>query len=240
MKDGTPVGPARKVSPREAARLLAERDPVIARLVADAGLPSFPRPTETHFAALVRSVTHQQLAGAAAHAIHGRLVSALGGDVTPERLLATPAAELRAAGLSGNKVLSLQDLASKVLDGTVVLEPRGLARESDAEVVARLTTVRGIGKWSAEIFLMFQLRRLDVWPTGDLGVRKGFALGWGIPTPTPKELDVLGEPYHPYRSIVAWYCWRATQLYGRAVATAVTAQAGIRRDPRPTRRGARS
>jgi len=173
----------------------------------------------------VRSVTHQQLAGAAAQAIHGRLVHALGDEVTPERLLATPTEELRAAGLSGNKVLSLQDLATKVLDGTVVLEPRRLARESDEEVVARLTAVRGIGKWSAEMFLMFQLRRLDVWPTGDLGVRKGLGLAWGIPTPSAKELDALGEPYHPYRSIVAWYCWRATQLYAGALPTSVTAQA---------------
>jgi DNA-3-methyladenine glycosylase II len=240
MKDGTPAGPVHKVSHSGAARLLAERDPVIARLVREAGLPSFPRPTETHFAALVRSVTHQQLAGAAAQAIHGRLVLALGGEITPERLLATSTEDLRAAGLSGNKVLSLQDLAGKVLDGTVVLDPRGLARESDDEVVARLTTVRGIGKWSAEIFLMFQLRRLDVWPTGDLGVRKGFALAWGIPTPTPKALDALGEPFHPYRSIVAWYCWRATQLYAGAVATAVTAQAGTGGDPQPTKRRGRS
>jgi DNA-3-methyladenine glycosylase II len=222
---GAPDGPPRKVSPGEAAGILAGRDPVIARLVEEAGLPSFPRPTETHFAALVRSVTHQQLAGAAAQAIHGRLIHTLGDEVTPERLLATPTEDLRAAGLSGNKVLSLQDLATKVLDGTVVLDPRGLARESDEQVVARLTTVRGIGKWSAEIFLMFQLRRLDVWPTGDLGVRKGFGLAWGIPTPTPKVLEGLGEPYHPYRTIVAWYCWRAAQLYAGAVPTSVTARA---------------
>jgi DNA-3-methyladenine glycosylase II len=212
-----------KVTPTEAARILAERDPVIARLVAEAGLPSFPRPTGTHFASLVRSVTYQQLAGAAAQAIHGRLITALGGEVTPERLLATTPEVLRAAGLSGNKVLSLRDLAAKVLDGTVVLNPRGLARESDDEIVARLTTVRGIGKWSAEIFLMFQLRRLDVWPTGDLVVRKGFGLAWGIPTPKPKQLDALGEPYRPYRSVVAWYCWRAAQLYAGAAVTAVTA-----------------
>jgi DNA-3-methyladenine glycosylase II len=224
-KATAPAGPRRKVTPAEAARILAGRDPVIARLVEEAGLPSFPRPTDTHFAALVRSVTHQQLAGAAAQAIHGRLIHALGDEVTPERLLATPTEDLRAAGLSGNKVLSLQDLATKVLDGTVVLDPRGVAREGDEELVARLTAVRGIGKWSAEIFLMFQLRRLDVWPTGDLGVRKGFGLAWGIPTPTPKVLDGLGEPYHPYRSIVAWYCWRATQLYAGAVPTSVTAQA---------------
>jgi DNA-3-methyladenine glycosylase II len=148
-------------------------------------------------------------------------VAALDGEVTPERLLATPTGTLRAAGLSGNKVVSLQDLAAKVLDGTVVLEPRRMARESDEEVVARLTTVRGIGKWSAEIFLMFQLRRLDVWPTGDLGVRKGFGLAWRIPTPTPKQLDLLGEPFRPYRSVAAWYCWRSAQLYAGSVPTAV-------------------
>ena len=213
-----------RVSPRQAALLLADRDPVIARLVAEAGLPRFPKPTETHFAALVRSIVYQQLAGAAAQAIHGRLIAALGGEVAPERILATPPETLRAAGLSGAKLLSLQDLAAKVLDGTVLLNPRQLSRESDTEVVARLTTVRGIGKWSAEMFLMFQLRRLDVWPTGDLAVRKGFGLAWGIPTPTVKELDGLGEPYHPYRSIVAWYCWRAAQLYAGTAATALTAQ----------------
>jgi DNA-3-methyladenine glycosylase II len=235
MNDKPASGRTGKVSPADAARILADRDPVVARLVADAGLPTFPRPTDTHFATLVRSVTYQQLAGAAAHAIHGRVVHALGDEVTPERLLATPTEVLRAAGLSGNKVLSLQDLAAKVLDGTVVLDPRRLARESDEDVVACLTTVRGIGKWSAEIFLMFQLRRLDVWPTGDLGVRKGFALAWSIPMPTPKELDALGEPFHPYRTIVAWYCWRATQLYAGATPTAVTAQPGTGRK-KPARR----
>ncbi len=222
---GAPASPGRprKVSPRAAARILAERDPVLARLVAVAGLPRFPPPEDSHFATLVRSITYQQLAGAAARAIHGRLVLALAGDITPERVLATPAGALRAAGLSASKVASLQDLASKVLEGTVTLAPRQLARESDAEIVARLTTVRGIGKWSAEIFLMFQLRRLDVWPTGDLGVRKGYGLAWNIPTPTPKQLDLLGEPYHPYRSVVAWYCWRAAQLYAGSAATPVTA-----------------
>jgi DNA-3-methyladenine glycosylase II len=217
------AGRPRKVGYRAAAQILAERDPVIARLVEAAGLPKFPAPAETNFATLVRSVTYQQLAGAAARAIHGRLIQALGGEVTPERLLAAPTETLRAAGLSGNKTASLQDLAAKVLDGTVVLDARRLARVSDEEVVARLSTVRGIGKWSAEIFLMFQLRRMDVWPTGDLGIRKGFGLAWNIPTPTPKQLDLRGEPYRPYRSVLAWYCWRAAQLYGASAASAVTA-----------------
>jgi len=224
MNDPPPVpGHARKVSAREAARILAERDPVIARLVTEVGLPVFRRPTDTNFGMLVRSITFQQLAGAAARAIHGRLVLALGEDVTPERLLATPAEALRGAGLSARKVESLQDLSAKVLDGTVVLDARRVARESDEEIIARLSGVRGIGKWSSEMFLIFQLRRLDVWPTGDLGVRKGYGLAWAIPTPTTKQLDVLGEPYRPYRSVVAWYCWRAAQIYAGTARTAVTA-----------------
>ena len=207
--------PRRKVTPREAARLLAEQEPVISRLLAETGPPSFPTPTETHFGTLVRAITFQQLAGAAARAIHGRLIAALDGDLAPERLLALPDEALRAAGLSGAKVASLRDLSAKVLDGSVVLEPRRLARLSDAEIVERLSSVRGIGRWTAEMFLMFQLRRLDVWPTGDLGVRRGYGLAWGVATPTPKQLDALGEPYHPYRSVVAWYCWRASELYGK-------------------------
>jgi DNA-3-methyladenine glycosylase II len=175
---------SRKVSPAEAARILAEFDPVVARLVAEVGLPSFARPTETHFTALVRPIIYQQLAGPAARAIYGRMVTALGGEITPEALLAISPEDLRTAGLSGNKTLSVKDLAAKVLDGTVVLDSRRLARESNEEIVARLTTVRGIGRWSAEMFLLFQLRRLDVWPTGDLVVRKGFALAW----------DIAGEP----------------------------------------------
>jgi len=205
-----------------AAAILAERDPVLRRLVDEAGPARVPPPTETHLATLVRAIVYQQLAGAAAAAIHGRLIAALGGEVAPERLLSLPPETLRSVGLSGAKVASLQDLATKVLDGTVVLDPKGLRAQSDAEVVARLSTVRGIGKWTSEMFLMFQLRRLDVWPTGDLGVRRGFGLAWGIPTPTAKELEPLGDPYRPYRSVVAWYCWRAAELYGGAAASAVT------------------
>jgi DNA-3-methyladenine glycosylase II len=213
---------ARKTTPGEAARQLAERDPVIARLMADAGPPSIPPSHETHLETLVRAITYQQLAGPAARSIHGRLLAALDGEVTAERLLALPDAALRGAGLSGAKSASLRDLAAKVLDGTVILEPRRMARLSDQEIAAQLSSVRGIGRWTAEMFLIFQLRRLDVWPTGDLGVRRGYGLAWGIPTPTPKQLETLGEPYHPYRSIVAWYCWQASELYGKqAVAVPV-------------------
>jgi DNA-3-methyladenine glycosylase II len=193
-----------------AATSLAERDPVLRRLVDQAGLPEISPPAESHFGALVRAITYQQLAGAAASAIHGRLVAAMGGT-SPEHLLSLDDDTLRQVGLSAAKVKSLRDLAAKVLDGTVVLDQAGLAAEDDTEVVTRLSAVRGIGRWTAEMFLMFQLGRLDVWPTGDLGVRKGFGLAWGIPTPTAKELEPLGDPYHPYRSVVAWYCWRAAE-----------------------------
>jgi DNA-3-methyladenine glycosylase II len=214
--------PPRARSYATAAAILAKQDPVLRRLVAEAGPARVRPPAESHFEALVRAIVYQQLAGAAARAIHGRLIAALGEQVTPERLLSLPDEALRSAGLSGSKTASLRDLAAKIEDGTVVLDPAGLRAESDAEVVARLSTVRGIGKWTAEMFLMFQLRRLDVWPTGDLGVRKGFGLAWGIPTPTAKELEPLGDPYRPYRSVVAWYCWRAAEIYGRAADSALT------------------
>jgi DNA-3-methyladenine glycosylase II len=217
-----PAGERPARSYQAASVILAGRDPVLARLVAEAGPARVGPPAESHFAALVRSVLYQQLAGAAASAIHHRLIAALGGEVTPERLLALEPAALRTAGLSGRKAATLTDLAAKVLDGTVVLDPAGLRSLSDAEVSARLTTVLGIGKWTAEMFLMFQLRRLDVWPTGDLGVRKGYGLAWGVAMPSAKELDPLGDPFRPYRSVLAWYCWRAAELYGSAAASVLT------------------
>jgi DNA-3-methyladenine glycosylase II len=207
---------AQRVTHAQAARILAAQDPVIAELVAQTGLPRIRRAGESGFAALVRAIVYQQLAGAAARAIHGRLLAAMDGDLEPERLLALPDEALRAAGLSGAKVASLRDLAAKISDGTVALSPRALSRQSDEEIAARLSSVRGIGRWTAEMFLLFQLRRLDIWPTGDLGVRRGYGLAWKIPMPTPRQLDLLGEPYHPYRSVVAWYCWRAAELYAGA------------------------
>jgi DNA-3-methyladenine glycosylase II len=217
-----PAAARRARSYTAAATILAERDPVMRRLVAEAGPARVRPPTDSHFGALVRAIVYQQLAGRAAAAIHGRLIAALDGQVEPVPLLSLPDETLRSVGLSGAKAASLRDLAAKVLDGTVVLDPAGLRRESDSEVVDRLTTVRGIGKWTAEMYLMFQLRRLDVWPTGDLGVRKGFGLAWGIPTPTAKQLEPLGDPFRPYRSVVAWYCWRAAELYGGAADSALT------------------
>jgi DNA-3-methyladenine glycosylase II len=211
-----------RMSYAEAGAILAARDPVLARLIEEAGPMRVSRSKMSHFAALVQAIVYQQLAGAAARAIHGRLIAALDGDVGPEALLALSDETLRTVGLSGAKVRSLRDLATKALDGTVVLSPRALARQSDQEIITRLSTVRGIGPWSAQMFLIFQLRRLDVWPVGDLGIRRGYGLAWKLPMPTARELEPLGDPYRPYRTVLAWYCWRAAELYAGAAGSALT------------------
>jgi DNA-3-methyladenine glycosylase II len=190
----------------------ASRDPVLADLVARLGpIRHRPRDPDGPFAALARAIVFQQLAGRAAQAIYGRVRATVGGTLTPEALNAASDTALRAAGLSGNKLASLRDLSAKVLDSTVVLTRT--SRKTDEELIERLTTVRGIGRWTAEMYLMFQLRRLDVWPVDDLGVRQGYALVWGIdPAPTPKQLTPLGDRFRPYRSVVARYCWAAVSL----------------------------
>ncbi len=180
----------------------------MAELIQRAGPFRLPRPATDRFAALAESILHQQLAGAAAAAIHRRFVALFDGDLSPQAVLALAPRQLRAAGLSGRKVASIRDLAAKVVDGTVPLHRIG--RLPDEEIVSNLSVVRGIGRWTAEMFLIFQLRRLDVWPVGDYGVRKGYALAYGLrKLPTPKRLQVKGERFRPYRTVAAWYCWQA-------------------------------
>jgi DNA-3-methyladenine glycosylase II len=182
----------------------------MANLIKRAGPFRLPRRATGHFAALAESILYQQLAGAAARAIHGRFIALFDGDLAPDAVLAVPPRKLRAAGLSRSKVASIHDLAAKVVDGTVPL--RRIGRLADDAVVDRLTVVRGIGRWTAEMFLIFQLRRLDVWPVGDYGVRKGYALAYGLrKLPTPKQLDAAGERFRPYRTVAAWYCWQAVR-----------------------------
>ncbi len=184
-----------------------------------------PRPARGRFAALTRSICGQQVAGAAARAIHGRFVDLLGGDVVPDAVLALDAADLRSVGLSGSKAASIVDLARNVENGEVRLERIG--RFDDDEVVEKLTLVRGIGPWTAQMFLMFELGRLDVWPTGDFGVRKGFGRAWrnGDEAPSAADLEPLGDAYRPFRSVTAWYCWRAA---GDATATPARSIRSIR------------
>lgn len=194
-----------------ATRAVAKRDPVMRAFIARAGPARLRGGVGDYFGALVRSIMYQQLAGRAAAAIHGRFVEALDGKVTPEAVLAADPQKLRAAGLSAAKLAAVTDLAQKATDGTVPLQD--LHELPDDELVARLSSVRGIGRWTAEMFLLFELRRLDVWPVDDLGVRNGYRLIYGLTDmPKPKELEVLGDVFRPYRSIVAWYCWQAVHL----------------------------
>jgi DNA-3-methyladenine glycosylase II len=193
-----------------AEQALAAADPVLAGLIALAGPCPIGsgRRRRTHFEELARAVVFQQLAGKAAQAIWARTTAVVGGTVAAPSVLAAGEATLRSAGLSGAKARALLDLAERVSSGDVRLATIG--RRPDDEVVAELTRVWGIGRWTAEMFLLFQLGRLDVWPTGDLGVRNGYGRAWGlVEPPTPEALEILGERFRPWRSVVAWYCWRA-------------------------------
>ncbi|HKV87584.1 MAG TPA: DNA-3-methyladenine glycosylase 2 family protein [Candidatus Dormibacteraeota bacterium] len=187
---------------------MARRDPAMARLIKRAGKIELRDPMEDSFAALVRSVMYQQLAGAAASAIHGRFLKLFTGALSPTAVLALPEGAMRSAGVSGPKAAAILDLATKIDDGTVPMHD--LDGLSDDELKARLVTVRGIGPWTAEMFLIFQLRRLDIWPVEDYGVRKGWALAHALKEPpAPKALMKDGEKFRPYRTVAAWYCWRA-------------------------------
>ena len=189
---------------------LARRSPAFARIIAIEGpaVIGAARPRRTHFAELARAICFQQLAGAAARTIHGRFEALFDGPPTAEGVLAVDDSALRGAGLSAAKAAAIRDLATKVVDGSLPLARIGA--KPDDEVVGALVQVRGIGRWTAEMFLMFQLGRPDVWPVDDLGVRNGFGILHGFTTPpTAKALDPLGDELRPYRSVAAWYCWRA-------------------------------
>jgi len=186
-------------------------DPVFAPWVKRVGTIRVPVSNEQPFYYLARSIVYQQLAGAAARTIHGRFIEALGGDVSPERVLRVREATLRKAGLSAAKLAAIRDLAAKVRSGEV--EVHDLHEQSDDEVVNRLVKVRGIGPWTAQMYLMFRLHRPDVWPVLDYGVRAGFAKIHALDElPGQKQLGPLGDAYRPWRSAAAFYCWRALEL----------------------------
>lgn len=209
---------------QRAATELALRDPALGLVITAAG-PWNPgtRDPDGPFGALVRSITFQQLAGAAAATIHGRFRALLPGALTPEAVLKVAEEDLAAAGLSGSKRVAIRDLATQVVGGVVRLDRLG--RMGDDAIVEMLCGVRGIGAWTAQMLLLFELRRPDVWPIGDLAVRAGYALIHQLPEPPrPKELEVLGEAYRPWRSVAAHYCWEAVRL-SRAEAAAGKARA---------------
>jgi DNA-3-methyladenine glycosylase II len=195
-----------------AHRHLAATDPRIAQLIARSRRYDItPSLAIRPFDALAESIAYQQLSGKAAATIWGRVRALYPRKkyLDPKLVLATPDEKLRAAGLSRSKVAALKDLAVKTIDGTVP-SARSLAKMTDEEIIERLITVRGIGRWTVEMLLLFDLGRRDVWPVHDYGVRKGFAKTFGRrKLPTPKQLMKLGEKWRPYRSAAAWYFWRA-------------------------------
>ncbi|MAN48204.1 uncharacterized protein METZ01_LOCUS41341 [marine metagenome] len=185
-------------------------DPAFGPWVRRIGSIHLPVSDVTPFFYLVRAICHQQLAGKAARTIHGRFIEAVGRDVSPENVLCLSESTLRAAGLSGNKLGAIRDLATKIQSGE--LEVHDLEMRSDEEIVSRLTLVKGIGEWTAHMYLMFRLHRPDVWPVGDLAVRAGYARVQGMAEDlSKKELRPLGDPYRPWRSAAAWYCYRALE-----------------------------
>ena len=191
---------------------LARSDPRFATLIKRTRpFDVVAQPLIRPFDSLAESIAYQQLNGKAAATIFGR-VRALYPKrkwLDPKLVLATKDETLRACGLSRSKTAALKDLAAKTLDGTVP-SGRALARMSDEEIIERLTAVRGIGRWTVEMLLLFELGRLDVWPVADYGVQKGFAKTFGRrKLPTKKQFLRIGEKWRPYRSVAAWYFWRA-------------------------------
>lgn len=197
-------------------RHLAAADPVLGAVIRAAGpLRLTPSADCEPFQTLAQAIAHQQLNGTAANMILARLVETCGeagAFPTPARILATPVAELRSAGFSFAKIAALKDLAAKVL-AAVVPDGGRLAALSDAAIIERLTQVRGIGRWTVEMLLIFHLARPDVLPVDDFGVRNGFRAAYGLrKLPHPKALAVWGERWKPFRSAAAWYLWRAVEL----------------------------
>jgi DNA-3-methyladenine glycosylase II len=221
-------------SPAEATAALSAADPKLAKLIALAGPFTVRLPAQqSPFEALAHSIVYQQLHGKAAATIHARLIRSFNPDIplnhpdpdllhpTPQHLLDAPNDQLRAAGLSANKALALRDLAAKTLDGTVP-SLATIRRMSDAAIIDHLTQVRGIGKWTVEMFLIFRLGRPNILPTSDFGIRKGFALTYlGLKPTTKLTPDLLATPaqierrakkWQPWSSVASWYLWRACDL----------------------------
>jgi DNA-3-methyladenine glycosylase II len=215
-------------SPTEAISALSAADTRLARLIGRAGPFTLRLPAQqSPFEALAQSIIYQQLHGKAAATIHARMLASFepicgtGKHPSPEHLLDCPNEQLRAAGLSHNKSLALRDLAAKTLDGTVPTLAR-IRRMTDEAIIEHLTQVRGIGRWTVEMLLIFRLGRPDVLPTSDYGVRKGFALTFLGLKPaqkvtsdllaTPAQMDKRGARWTPWRSVASWYLWRACDL----------------------------
>jgi DNA-3-methyladenine glycosylase II len=226
----------------EATQYLAERDERLKRLIEETTpfqlkFEAAQSPYET----LVEAITHQSISGKAAATIFARVkaLSSNGGIPTPQEMLKLRKPALRKAGLSGAKILAMKDLSQKTIDGIVPTLEQA-QKLSDEELVKRLVSVRGIGAWTVEMFLIFRLGRPDVLPIHDLGVKKGWSITYGKKhMPKPKELLAFGERWRPYRTIASWYMWRACQRAGNAAMRKIR-PARVRKPrqrPKPKHRG---
>ncbi len=197
---------------KRAVTQICEADPKFIPIVEASPLCPIGR-TETertHFESLVESVISQQLAIRAADTIHARLVALAGGKITPARIAKLQDVDLRSSGLSGAKAKTIQGLSTAALSREVDINKLHLL--DDEVVFEQLNSLWGIGPWTVDMFMMFQLGRLDTWPTGDLGVRRGWEKIHRLKEQIdPKKLQVRGEKFRPHRSVVAWYCWRAVE-----------------------------
>ena len=193
----------------QVAQLIARRDPAFRELVRSVGPPPSPRPAPVsdRFASLVRSISFQLLATAAATTIHRRVIDVCDGEPSVPTLLSMDVARLRSAGLSRVKAEAMIELANHVHDGRIRLERHGYMNDHD--VIREVTAVRGIGPWTAQMYLMFTLARRDVWPASDFGVRNGWSQLHGLDEMIDERaLRDAGAPFEGFRSAVAFYCWR--------------------------------
>ena len=190
---------------------ISSRDQLMASVIARFPICTLGqnRSTDTHFESLVESVISQQLSVKAADTIYGRLVDLTGKEVTPQRVIGVPEEDMRNAGISGAKTRTIRGLAMAAISQEIDIN--NLHELEDDELVSKqLTRLWGIGSWTVDMFMMHQLGRPDIWPTGDLGVRRGWEKIYSLEGPiSPQALEVEGKKFSPYRSVVAWYCWRA-------------------------------
>lgn len=193
------------------ATISLKRDPNLAKIIEHVGDYHIKK-RNNHFATLVESIISQQLAGAAADAILRRFKKLYPTFPKPAEVLQTKNSKLRLVGLSKMKIAYLKDLAKKIEDEEVRIKT--LSKMGDEEVITHLTKVKGIGRWTAEMFLIFSLGRLDILPVGDLGLRKGVQKAFSLQElPKPKEVEEIGKRWKPYRSVATWYLWKSLQNF---------------------------
>ncbi len=197
---------------REGCAHLLATDPAFHAVITAIGPVRLAPTAVDHFSYLLRAIIYQQLAGAAAATIHGRFVALVGPQPSPRQILALADEEYRAVGVSRNKQAAITDLARRTAEGELTLNKAAIDQMCDEEIVTLLCQIRGVGPWTAQMFLMTQLRRIDIWPSGDLGVRKGYGIIHDREMPSANELAQLGESLAPYRTLAAIYCWRAIDL----------------------------